>query len=289
MVRTGGATVQSERRVTTSLRADPASVGAARRFVADVLASRGMEPLVDVAALLTSELVTNALLYTGSGMGLEIVFPPSSVRIEVRDTSTEEPVRRRVRPDQSVPGRGLELVESLAERWGTAASDAGKSVWFELEVPRRDGADELRLVQLLHVPAAAFVALNLHVDQLLHELQLVAVTARWVEASVGDRLHRLLTRTLVSHVEVRASAWAQAEEAMASHRERVDIELGVPADAAHVSRELLELLDEADRLCETCELLTLPAPAQARDLRRWVDGELWGQLELGRAPGRCPL
>lgn len=120
----------------TSLRADTASAGVARRFVSDVLANRGMESLVDTAALLTSEVVTDPLVYAGEDLELEVSFPPSGVRVEVSHAGASDPVRaeNRIGP-VAVPGR--ELLESLAERWGSNAAAGGRSVWFELPVPRR--------------------------------------------------------------------------------------------------------------------------------------------------------
>jgi hypothetical protein len=90
----------------------------------------------------------------------------------------------------------------------------------------------------------------------------------WTQMAHSVRLHRLISRILSSQTEARASAWAQARQAIAAHTDRVDIDLRVPDGAAEASRELLEPLEEADELCTKGELLTLPAADEIRDMRR---------------------
>ena len=274
---------------TTTLSAEASSAGTARRFVSDVLRNRGMEDLADVAALLTSELVTNAVLHARSAIVLEVRCSSPCVRIQVRDTSSEPAVRRVGRPSAAVPGRGLQLVGALAVSWGSQTDARGKCVWFELRSPQTETGTELRQVMLIGVPAATYVALNLHVDQLLHELQMATAAGTWSQTAHSGRLHRLITRSLHSEAEARASAWAQARQALSGPAARVDIELRVPVSAAAASRQLLELLEEGDDLCSAGELLTLPATSEVKALRRWVSAELWSQLHLGGEPQPCPL
>lgn len=142
---------------------------------------------------------------------------------------------------------------------------------------------------LLAVPAATYVALNLHVDQLLHELQMATAAGTWTQTADSRRPHRLITRSLHSHTDARASAWAQAQKALTVPDPRVDIDLRVSTAAARASRDLLELLEEADELCSGGELLTRPATSEVKGLQRWVSAELWSQLHLGRNPRPCPL
>lgn len=104
----------------TTLRAEASSAAAARRFVRDVLTNRDLETLAEPAALLTSELVTNAVLYARSDIVVEVHFSPPCVRFEVRDASPDPPVHRSARPTEAVPGRGLELVEAMAGQLGNA-------------------------------------------------------------------------------------------------------------------------------------------------------------------------
>jgi anti-sigma regulatory factor (Ser/Thr protein kinase) len=92
----------------------------------------GCDGVADEVALLTSELVTNAVLHAGTPIELVVEERPDAVRVEVRDTSDEVPVRRQVSPDATY-GRGLALVEAVARDWGVRQiPDDGKAVWFEL-------------------------------------------------------------------------------------------------------------------------------------------------------------
>jgi anti-sigma regulatory factor (Ser/Thr protein kinase) len=109
-------------------------VGRAREFVRTTL---GQVPVVDEAALLVSELCTNALLHTASGDGgmFEVAVWPYRfwVRIEVRDGgATQAPTVGRQHDTLAGQDRGLGLVELLADRWGYSGDRHGRSVFFEL-------------------------------------------------------------------------------------------------------------------------------------------------------------
>jgi CheY-like chemotaxis protein len=112
--------------------ADLKSVRLARRFVAGVLTSWGFDELQDSAALLVSELVTNAIVHAHSSVELAVHLRPERVRVEVIDTARDH-VRRRDAKDDEQSGRGMALIEALAAAWGIDSLLAGKSVWFEME------------------------------------------------------------------------------------------------------------------------------------------------------------
>lgn len=114
-----------------TLRADPRSARAARRFVSATLGRWKCDHVVDMVSLLTSELVANAVLHAGSPVVVTVTLSPTAVRVDVADTGPGRPERRNV-PVQSTSGRGLALVDSMAARWGVAESRPGKSVWFEV-------------------------------------------------------------------------------------------------------------------------------------------------------------
>lgn len=111
----------------------PTSVGAARRFVRDVLMSRRVpDDVVDTVELLTSELVANAVLHGRAGPKLVIELSDEVVRVAVHDMGPESPVRRFARP-QDAFGRGVGIVEELASAWGVEPHPGGgKHVWFEV-------------------------------------------------------------------------------------------------------------------------------------------------------------
>jgi anti-sigma regulatory factor (Ser/Thr protein kinase) len=119
--------------VRTMLTPHPTSVGAARRFVRDVLMSRDVSDyVVDTVELLTSEVVTNAIVHGRSGPQLAIEIDGHVVRVAVRDLSPELPVRRLGHVDD-VSGRGVVIVEELASAWGVERERNGaKRVWFEV-------------------------------------------------------------------------------------------------------------------------------------------------------------
>ena len=119
------------------LRAVPESAGAARRFIADMCnAAQLGEDDCSLAALLTSELVTNAIKYGGSTAVLEAHAPGGTLRVAVRDDNPSLPVVGTQPELTAESGRGMLLVQALAARWGVEESpDGGKSVWFELDLP----------------------------------------------------------------------------------------------------------------------------------------------------------
>ncbi|MHB1585243.1 MAG: MEDS domain-containing protein [Acidimicrobiales bacterium] len=114
----------------------PAAIAAARRFVTGALRAFADDPLTDVAALVVSELATNAVLHAGSAFRVGVRRSGPAVRIEVEDSC---PARPRQRPtDNDTPGgRGIPLVEEVSARWGSDSSDGGKVVWSDL-LPSRN-------------------------------------------------------------------------------------------------------------------------------------------------------
>lgn len=110
----------------------PTSVRLARHFVRDVLTRMGAGHVIDVAVLLASELVTNAVLHGHGFVRLSVeVRPDRTVRVTVHDGHASPPVERNSSVDD-VSGRGMHLVDVLSERWGVEPADDGKAVWFEL-------------------------------------------------------------------------------------------------------------------------------------------------------------
>jgi anti-sigma regulatory factor (Ser/Thr protein kinase) len=126
--------------VQLEIRPDPAEVGRARRWVRSRLAGCGIgadEPLAETLILLVSELVTNAVVHTGCPAVLRLSLPgagtaDATVRLEVADRSERAPVPRCV-DGEATGGRGLALVDGLADRWGWSAEGAGKRIWCELD------------------------------------------------------------------------------------------------------------------------------------------------------------
>ncbi|MGW5462295.1 ATP-binding protein [Streptomyces sp. NPDC003996] len=159
--------------VQLEIRPDPTEVGRARRWARSRLPGLGIaadEPLAETLILLVSELVTNAVVHTGHAAVLRLSLPGTlagttepaeaagrtaaagpagtteptgaaeaptapaavTVRVEVTDSSSRAPVPRCAGGD-ATGGRGLALVDCLADRWGWSPEGAGKSIWCELD------------------------------------------------------------------------------------------------------------------------------------------------------------
>ncbi|MFF3913158.1 ATP-binding protein [Streptomyces sp. NPDC001852] len=141
------------------IRPDPTEVGRARRWALSRLPGLGItadEPLAETLILLVSELVTNAVVHTGHAAVLRLSLPgaeaelpgaaaepagapeapeapaAATVRVEVADSSSRAPVPR-CAGGEATGGRGLALVDCLADRWGWRPEGAGKSIWCELD------------------------------------------------------------------------------------------------------------------------------------------------------------
>jgi anti-sigma regulatory factor (Ser/Thr protein kinase) len=114
-----------------ALTPNPMSSHVARNFVGGALERWGREDLVENALLLTSEVVTNAILHARTDLVVTASLDGNRARVAVRDEEVNPPRRRQPRPD-SENGRGLVLVEALAGSWGVIPHGSGKVVWFEL-------------------------------------------------------------------------------------------------------------------------------------------------------------
>lgn len=112
--------------------ATPSSVALARRLVLDAVAVYGLRDLDDRAALLASELVTNAVTHSRGPVGVRASRPSArTIAVTVCDKEAALPkVERGDRLDDR--GRGLQIVDAISDRWGVVTRRQGKCVWFEL-------------------------------------------------------------------------------------------------------------------------------------------------------------
>jgi anti-sigma regulatory factor (Ser/Thr protein kinase) len=119
-----------------SLLRTSSSVKTARTLVVDELGRLGVDDaeVVEVIELLTSEVVTNAVLHGEGSVELDVTRIDRFIRVSVSD----EAVRLELGPApvnvEASNGRGLLLVESLASTWGVDELPSGKRVWFEMQV-----------------------------------------------------------------------------------------------------------------------------------------------------------
>ncbi|MFJ8954784.1 MULTISPECIES: SpoIIE family protein phosphatase [unclassified Streptomyces] len=118
------------------------SVATARSFVRDTLQGWGHADIIDDAVVLTSELVTNAVVHAGTSAEVLCLRSEDHVRIEVSDRYPEREIPLQASamnmgsPDRE-GGRGLQLCAALAGRWGVDYSATHKRVWFQLDLPER--------------------------------------------------------------------------------------------------------------------------------------------------------
>ncbi|MFG3364493.1 SpoIIE family protein phosphatase [Streptomyces sp. NPDC048156] len=140
LARTGVAVapVPARRTAMTVAQAEPERVAAARRQVRELLHDWSDEEQVDSAVLMVSEMLTNVLVHTDGDALLvaEVTGGPSArrLRAEVADASDDLPHKRHP-GELASSGRGLVLMELLADRWGVDPRGEGKSIWFELYEP----------------------------------------------------------------------------------------------------------------------------------------------------------
>ncbi|GAB3597486.1 hypothetical protein GCM10027446_25660 [Angustibacter peucedani] len=121
-----------------TVRSEPREVSRVRHALADALTAWGVpDDDTDVAVLLTSEIVTNAIRHGHPPVLVHAELHGLGLRVAVDDGGHDgaeqvEPVADVHWDDRG--GRGLHLVEALAHQWGVVDVPAGKQVWFELRL-----------------------------------------------------------------------------------------------------------------------------------------------------------
>jgi anti-sigma regulatory factor (Ser/Thr protein kinase) len=120
---------------TATLDAAELSAQAAREVLRDACSIAHVSTeSTETALLLTSELVTNAVLHAGGKPVLDVDVQPERLRVTVTDGGAPLPETPTNPAPLDESGRGLFLVETLSDRWGSEQhAPAGKSVWFELQ------------------------------------------------------------------------------------------------------------------------------------------------------------
>jgi hypothetical protein len=117
-----------------SLSSKMSSVPRARRLTRARLAAWGLDDLAEIAELVVSELVTNALCHAAGPYRLALHAVDGVLRGEIEDASSASLLHHHARMDDE-HGRGLDLVGLLACCWGVDSTPTGKTVWFELPGP----------------------------------------------------------------------------------------------------------------------------------------------------------
>jgi PAS domain S-box-containing protein len=261
---------------TCPLAGDPTSAGLARRFVERQLAEWGRAELVDVALLLASELVTNALLHAGGVVKITLEDLGDRVRVAVHDPSPVVPHERKY-GTEAVTGRGLSLIRQEALASGVTRTGRGKAVWFDLgageptgrfDAGRVAGAGCVEVV-LERLPATLYLAAQEQTDAMFREYALLA----WTDPESGlpgrvaeaDRIHGAVVGAVCDALE------KTSDEPVA------DLVVMVPGDVAAAVDEVLVVLDEAEEEAAAGHFLSRPSLPEIRLLRDWYLREVEAQ------------
>lgn len=271
----------------------PPSVRVARRWVADVLQEVGRPELVDSARLGVSELVTNALLHADPPVTIRVRGTIDHPRVEVSDQSLDPP--RRDQPTNGAEflatfGRGLDLVASHSEKWGSDINvhGNGKTVWFEpafeprdpdrvpallfspdeaaAERPRGAPPQGLVNVRLLGMPPALFAQFRAHFYDLGREVRLLALNEP-DQHPAADELAELFIE--IERQRRQALGTDRLDEAMELGLETVDLDYQVLASAPKTMARAGALLEELYDTTDEHLLLTSRPRPEVLELQRW--------------------
>ncbi|HZT64433.1 MAG TPA: ATP-binding protein [Acidimicrobiales bacterium] len=266
---------------------DRTGASEARRFVHRIFEAWQLpETLSEDAETCTSELVTNATLHAHTDVYVRAVLTGALVRVEVRDEAPGPvPIRlgrgQRAADDGPVlpatVGRGLRVVDRLADAWGLSSDGRGKTAWFEISTvadtdqspAHRPGVSRTRTLKLAGIPVRLVRESEENMQELVREAELVRDDIVG-PATGAARLARSIRSGLDSYGPVRAALWEAALEAEARGDDSVDVAIEVDPDAAEEAPRLFDLLEQLDDLTRTGQLLTLPAGTDVRQFRRWL-------------------
>jgi GAF domain-containing protein/anti-sigma regulatory factor (Ser/Thr protein kinase) len=296
----------------STLRLEPVveSTPTARHWVTEQLHDVPDE-VTECAALLTSELVTNAVLHADTPFTVTLHLMEDRIRVDVADGNPVVPAIKDYAADAAT-GRGLTLFNTLASNWGVLPVVGGKIVWFELPVDYSimplgvsDGTFHFDLVgfakaadlpevrdrgpivavNLLGIPVALLQKASEEYEALFRELRLMKehTDPRLSRTMLPERLSVLL-----SEIGTRFNGFGPGvdeswQEVIDHHAESYDWHLELPASAVEACEFYDTMLDEADEYVLGAQLLTLPASPSSVAVRRWFMSELIAQLQ-GASP-----
>ncbi|MFD1545143.1 ATP-binding protein [Nonomuraea guangzhouensis] len=129
---TGSGQVPGEQVASWWLSPSMSTVPRVRRLTRARLAAWGLDEPAEVAELLVSEIVTNALRYAPGPYRLTLSVTDGLLRGEVEDAGAAPPLRVHHALPGDEQGRGLDMIDVLACCWGSDSTAEGKTVWFEL-------------------------------------------------------------------------------------------------------------------------------------------------------------
>jgi anti-sigma regulatory factor (Ser/Thr protein kinase) len=292
--------------------AQPASVPAVRRFVDDALTTWGRAELIDDVALSVTELATNATLHC-QGTFFDVVLRASTdaVHVAVVDTGGMPAQSIALRVDlqaptdnddldlESMTGRGLFIVSSLASSWGIDDLPGGTRVWADFTTketydPKRPMLSPApapaakiddttpTVIRLLACPPDILLAHDDNLADIARELSLYA-------ASHSDREAGRIAEQIVEVVQASAMSWGAARlvarQAVHDGKDVVDIAIATdPTLLPPRVHALRQAVLAAEAMADQGLLMTRPAPAPVQVWRDWVEAEMLDQATTGREP-----
>ncbi|MCW2813692.1 MAG: hypothetical protein JWN84_1147 [Nocardioides sp.] len=274
-------------KISTALSADPANVGRARGLLRQALTEAGAGPLIDDALLVLSEVVTNAFVHAGGDVRLQGWISAGALRVEVVDAAPHLPARRSYAATAGT-GRGLQLMDELADRWGASPRHDGKVVWFEMGTRDDDGsvpaagsggpvgADGDLQVTLRNVPVLMHAAWQEHAATLLREYLLFALGE---DDDIFDKhAHASSAMSLLSEQLPVPSLPEHAEALMAEAIEpgvtAPEVVLRVPVATVPHFATLDALLRDALAASRTGMFLSPPTQPEIDEMREWICAEV---------------
>jgi anti-sigma regulatory factor (Ser/Thr protein kinase) len=113
------------------------STPAARAFLSRLLEGWGLpDDVIGDASLMTTELISNAVRHGTGAVTLRVEVDHGTVQVRVHDEAAQLPVIDESVDPTSLGGRGLFIVQCVADEWGSDPEDPGKTVWFRLQAAR---------------------------------------------------------------------------------------------------------------------------------------------------------
>ncbi|MGA9746206.1 MAG: ATP-binding protein [Nocardioides sp.] len=296
----GTSTAERPGAVERRLPPHPASVSAARSLVRDLLLEAGRPELVETAALLVSEVVTNALLHAGTPIDVSAWLDDSGLRVEVGDGSQHLPVRRRYATTAGT-GRGMMMLEEMVDDWGVSRHRRGKTVWFYLTSPGRNDqrvelqdtqqprrtAGETTSVELVDMPLLLHVAWQEHAEALLREYLLASlddesgINAIQMHAEATDAI--ALLEEQVPRIDVTMEPDQLMKDATEPFVTLPAVTIDIPVTSLAHFQTLREAIEASIELARTGRILTPPTQPELRLFREWLCDEVLEQPS-GRAP-----
>jgi anti-anti-sigma regulatory factor len=129
LARSAHASRATPRRLQVDLDPVPSATAAARDLVDQACVRWRLRAVADVAALIATELVANAVQHAGTPMMFAVTRRPTYLHLACCDRSPARPRRDSGDDDAEPAGRGLLIIESMAMAWGFSPTGDGKVVW----------------------------------------------------------------------------------------------------------------------------------------------------------------